>query len=183
LNAFILIKILSPLVKKASIAREEAMKNYFEILNANLNNLKIIKLKTKEQSTQKLYEIQSGLFAKANISNESMSSIPRIYLEGIGFCMLCFIVVYLVLRYESDISSILATITIFVVALYRLMPSANRIITSYNEITYYKNSLDIIYNMLNEKEEKLGDESIEFKEKIVLKNLFFAYKGKKNLFK
>ncbi|ECK1948490.1 ATP-binding cassette domain-containing protein, partial [Campylobacter lari] len=28
-----------------------------------------------------------------------------------------------------------------------------------------------------------GDESIEFKEKIVLKNLFFAYKGKKNLFK
>ncbi|MCR6594703.1 BC-type lipopolysaccharide transporter PglK [Campylobacter insulaenigrae] len=183
LNAFILIKILSPLVKKASFAREEAMKNYFEILNANLNNFKIIKLKTKEQSTQKLYEIQSGLFAKANISNESMSSIPRIYLEGMGFCMLCLIVVYLVLRYESDISSILATITIFVVALYRLMPSANRIITSYNEIIYYRNSLDIIYDILNEKEEKLGNENIEFEEKIELKDLFFAYKGKKNLFK
>ncbi|MBF7047735.1 ABC transporter ATP-binding protein, partial [Campylobacter volucris] len=183
LNAFILIKILSPLVKKASIAREEAMKNYFEILNANLNNFKIIKLKTKEQSTQKLYETQSGLFAKANISNESMSSIPRIYLEGMGFCMLCLIIVYLVLKYESDISSILATITIFVVALYRLMPSANRIITSYNEIIYYKNSLDIIYNILNEKEEKLGDEKITFQDKIELKKLFFAYQGKRNLFK
>ncbi|TDJ80270.1 ABC transporter ATP-binding protein [Campylobacter volucris] len=183
LNAFILIKILSPLVKKASIAREEAMKNYFEILNANLNNFKIIKLKTKEQSTQKLYEIQSGLFAKANISNESMSSIPRIYLEGIGFCMLCLVVVFLVLRYESDISSVLATITIFVVALYRLMPSANRIITSYNEIIYYKNSLDIIYNILNEKEENLGNEKINFKEKIELKKIFFSYQGKRNLFK
>ncbi|TXE88600.1 ABC transporter ATP-binding protein [Campylobacter volucris] len=183
LNAFILIKILSPLVKKASIAREEAMKNYFEILNTNLNNFKIIKLKTKEQSTQKLYEAQSKLFAKANISNESMSSIPRIYLEGIGFCMLCLIIVYLVLKYESDISSILATITIFVVALYRLMPSANRIITSYNEIIYYKNSLDIIYNILNEKEEKLGDEKITFQDKIELKKLFFAYQSKRNLFK
>ncbi|WP_291952560.1 ATP-binding cassette domain-containing protein [Campylobacter sp.] len=183
LNAFILIKLLSPLVKKASFAREEAMKNYFEILNANLNNFKIIKLKTKEQSIQKSYELQSELFAKANISNESISSIPRIYLEGMGFCMLCLIVVYLVLRYESDISSILATITIFVVALYRLMPSANRIITSYNEIIYYKNSLDIIYDILNEKEEKLGNKNIEFKEKIELKNLFFAYKGKRNLFK
>ena len=43
INAFILIKVLSPIVKKAGLNREEAMKNFFEILNINLNNFKLLK--------------------------------------------------------------------------------------------------------------------------------------------
>ncbi|EAJ7432029.1 ABC transporter ATP-binding protein [Campylobacter coli] len=182
INAFILIKVLSPIVKKAGLKREEAMKNFFEILNTNLNNFKLIKLKTKEDGVLNLFKTQSEIFAKANITNESVSAMPRIYLEGVGFCVLVFIVVFLVFKNQSDISGILATISIFVLALYRLMPSANRIITSYHDLLYYRSSLDIIYQILKQKEESLGEEKIDFDKELRLENLTFGYKDKKNLF-
>ncbi len=182
INAFILIKVLSPIVKKAGLKREEAMKNFFEILNTNLNNFKLIKLKTKEDGVLNLFKTQSEIFARANITNESVSAMPRIYLEGVGFCVLVFIVVFLVFKNQSDISGILATISIFVLALYRLMPSANRIITSYHDLLYYRSSLDIIYQILKQKEERLGEEKINFDKELRLENLTFGYKDKKNLF-
>ncbi|HIC7269970.1 TPA: BC-type lipopolysaccharide transporter PglK [Campylobacter coli] len=182
INAFILIKVLSPIVKKAGLKREEAMKNFFEILNTNLNNFKLIKLKTKEDGVLNLFKTQSEIFTKANITNESVSAMPRIYLEGVGFCVLVFIVVFLVFKNQSDISGILATISIFVLALYRLMPSANRIITSYHDLLYYRSSLDIIYQILKQKEESLGEEKIDFDKELRLENLSFGYKDKKNLF-
>ncbi|EHO5383186.1 ATP-binding cassette domain-containing protein [Campylobacter coli] len=182
INAFILIKVLSPIVKKAGLKREEAMKNFFGILNTNLNNFKLIKLKTKEDGVLNLFKTQSEIFAKANITNESVSAMPRIYLEGVGFCVLVFIVVFLVFKNQSDISGILATISIFVLALYRLMPSANRIITSYHDLLYYRSSLDIIYQILKQKEESLGEEKIDFDKELRLENLSFGYKDKKNLF-
>lgn len=182
INAFILIKVLSPIVKKAGLKREEAMKNFFEILNTNLNNFKLIKLKTKEDGVLNLFKTQSEIFARANIINESVSAMPRIYLEGVGFCVLVFIVVFLVFKNQSDISGILATISIFVLALYRLMPSANRIITSYHDLLYYRSSLDIIYQILKQKEESLGEEKINFDKELRLENLTFGYKDKKNLF-
>ncbi|XAK47175.1 ATP-binding cassette domain-containing protein [Campylobacter coli] len=182
INALILIKVLSPIVKKAGLKREEAMKNFFEILNTNLNNFKLIKLKTKEDGVLNLFKTQSEIFARANITNESVSAMPRIYLEGVGFCVLVFIVVFLVFKNQSDISGILATISIFVLALYRLMPSANRIITSYHDLLYYRSSLDIIYQILKQKEESLGEEKIDFDKELRLENLTFGYKDKKNLF-
>ncbi|EAI8474429.1 ABC transporter ATP-binding protein, partial [Campylobacter coli] len=166
----------------AGLKREEAMKNFFEILNINLNNFKLIKLKTKEDGVLNLFKTQSEIFAKANITNESVSAMPRIYLEGVGFCVLVFIVVFLVFKNQSDISGILATISIFVLALYRLMPSANRIITSYHDLLYYRSSLDIIYQILKQKEESLGEEKIDFDKELRLENLSFGYKDKKNLF-
>ncbi|EIX9816461.1 ABC-type lipopolysaccharide transporter PglK [Campylobacter coli] len=183
INAFILIKVLSPIVKKAGLKREEAMKNFFEILNTNLNNFKFIKLKTKEDGVLSLFKAQSEAFSKANITNESVAAVPRIYLEGIGFCVLVFIVVFLVLKNESDISGILSTISIFVLALYRLMPSANRIITSYHDLLYYHSSLDIIYQNLRQEEENLGEEKLSFNQELKIYNLSFGYEGKKYLFK
>ncbi|EGK8069620.1 ABC transporter ATP-binding protein, partial [Campylobacter upsaliensis] len=181
-NALILVKILSPIIKKAGVKREKAMKSFFETLNTNLNNFKFIKLKTKEESIARLFKEQSEAFSKANITNESINALPRIYLEAVGFCVLVLIVVFLVFKYESDISNILATISIFVLALYRLMPSANRIISSYHDLIYYRSSLDILFDILQEKEEQNGEESLKFTKELRLEKLSFHYENKPMLF-
>ncbi|EGK8068471.1 ABC transporter ATP-binding protein, partial [Campylobacter upsaliensis] len=161
---------------------EKAMKSFFETLNTNLNNFKFIKLKTKEESIARLFKEQSEAFSKANITNESINALPRIYLEAVGFCVLVLIVVFLVFKYESDISNILATISIFVLALYRLMPSANRIISSYHDLIYYRSSLDILFDILQEKEEQNGEESLKFTKELRLEKLSFHYENKPMLF-
>ena len=181
-NALILVKILSPMIKKAGVKREKAMKDFFETVETNLSNFKFIKLRAKEKDVTKLFDSQSLDFSKANITSESVNAMPRIFLEAVGFCVLIFIVILLIMQEKSDISNALAMISMFVLALYRLMPSANRIITSYHDLLYYRSSLDIIYNALQSKDESLKDEKISFKEKIELKNISFAYKDKALLF-
>lgn len=181
-NALILVKILSPMIKKAGVKRERAMKDFFETVETNLSNFKFIKLRAKEKDVAKLFDSQSLDFSKANITSESVNAMPRIFLEAVGFCVLIFIVIILIMQEKSDISNALAMISMFVLALYRLMPSANRIITSYHDLLYYRSSLDIIYNALQSKDESLKDEKISFKEKIELKNISFAYKDKALLF-
>lgn len=181
-NALILVRVLSPMMKKAGAKREVAMSAFFETLSTNLNNFKFIKLKGKEESVAHLFSEQSFAFSRANITSETINAFPRLFLEAVGFCVLVFIVVALIWQKQSDIHTALAMISLFVLALYRLMPSANRIITSYHDLLYYKNSLDIVYNALYEKDENLGDEKVSFEKDLVLKNVNFAYKNKPLLF-
>lgn len=183
LNALILVRVLSPMMKRAGAKREEAMSAFFETLNTNLNNFKFIKLKGKEEDIAGLFGEQSFVFSRANIISESVNALPRLFLEAVGFAVLVFIVVLLIWQKQGDIQSVLAMISLFVLALYRLMPSANRIITSYHDLVYYKNSLDIVYDVLMGVDENLGDEKIDFKESLRLKNISFAYADKPLLFK
>lgn len=182
INALILVKILSPMIKKAGVKRERAMKDFFETLETNLSNFKFIKLRAKEKDVTSLFSSQSFDFSRANITSESVNAMPRIFLEAVGFCVLILVVILLVMQRKGDISGSLAMISMFVLALYRLMPSANRIITSYHDLLYYRSSLDIIYQALQSKDENLKDEKIDFKESIELKNISFAYKDKPLLF-
>lgn len=181
-NALILVRVLSPMMKKAGAKREAAMSAFFETLSTNLNNFKFIKLKGKEESVAHLFSEQSFAFSRANITSETINALPRLFLEAVGFCVLVLIVVALIWQRQSDIHTALAMISLFVLALYRLMPSANRIITSYHDLLYYKNSLDIVYNTLCEKDENLGDEKVSFEKDLALKNVNFAYKNKPLLF-
>lgn len=181
-NAFILIKILSPFIKKAGLKREGSMRNFFKILTTNLNNFKFIKLKTKEEGVLNLFKAQSDAFARANIVNESINAVPRIYFEAVSFCALILIVIFLVFKYESDISSILATISVFVLALYRMMPSANRIVSSYHDLLYYHSSLNILFEILNQKEEQNGTNAINFTRELRVEKLCFHYENKPMLF-
>ena len=181
-NALILVRVLSPAIKKAALKRERAMSGFFETLSTNLNNFILIKLRGDGKSVSAEFGAQSAEFSRANITSEGINALPRIYLEAVGFCVLILIVMFLLWQNNGDIKGSLAMISMFVLALYRLMPSANRIITSYHDLIYYKNSLEIIYNTLNLKGEKLGKKSLEFKNEIRTKNLCFGYLGKKNLF-
>ena len=182
LNALILVRVLSSMMKNAGQKREAAMSAFFETLSTNLNNFKFIKLKGKEESVASLFSEQSFAFSRANITSETINALPRLFLEAVGFSVLVFIVVLLIWQKQSDIHTALAMISLFVLALYRLMPSANRIITSYHDLLYYKNSLDIVYNALCERDENLGDEKAVFGKDLVLKNVSFAYKDKPPLF-
>ena len=104
-------------------------------------------------------------------------------MEAVGFGIIVFIITYLVWKYENNISNVLAIISMFVLALYRLMPSVNRILTSYNQILFYHKSLDIVHNDLMYNIEDIGEEKVLFNKEIVVKNLSFEYEENKPVLK
>jgi len=112
-----------------------------------------------------------------------LQQFPRLFLEAIGFGLIAFIVTYLVWKYEDNISSALSVITMFVLALYRLMPSVNRIMNSYNNIMFNYRALDIVHNDLVYDVEELREEKIDFLSTIAVTNLSFEYEEDKQVLK
>ena len=117
LRVFI-VKFITPKIKRAGDKRERFQKDFFEIINSTLGNFKLIKLKSDQQEIMDRFSTASYGYAKSNIANETFGQFPRLFLEAIGFSIISFIVIYLVLKYQSDISGALALISMFVVGLF-----------------------------------------------------------------
>jgi len=183
LNALVMIKTVSRKIKKAGELREKVQKRFYEIINRSFGNFKLIKLQSNDKEILSDFGKASFTYAKANIQNATLTQIPRLFLEVVGFSIIIFIITYLVWKYNGDISSTLPIISIFVLSLYRLMPSVNRIMTNYNSILYLYKSLDIIHNDLSFTNENLGDEKISFKNEIIIQNMNFEYEKNKPILK
>ncbi len=175
INGIFLVKTVSKKIKIEGEKRVEFQKKFYEIINSTFGNFKFIKLTGNEREILDKFNEASYGFALTNIKNQTLAQFPRLFLEAIGFSIVAFIVTYLIWKYNQDIKPALGLISMFVLALYRLMPSANRILSSYNQIMFYRKSLDIVHNDLIYDVENLGDEEINFNEKIEVKNLSFAY--------
>lgn len=175
LNAILLIKTVSVRITEAGKQREQHQLVFFNIINNSLGNFKLIKLSSDTKKTMQAFDQASAGFAAAAIRSETLFHVPRLFLEAIGFGMIIFIIIYIVNKYETDISGAFAIISMFILGLYRLMPSANRILSGYNQIVYNKKALDIIHNDLMYDSEKLKNDPIYFNHTIELREIHFAY--------
>jgi len=149
-----------------------------------------IKLEGLEFLFSQKFFISTQKSAKSQFHLGFMSELPKPLIEFlvliIVFLMLFFSYLY---SYLSN-KEILSTLAIFVVAMFRLLPSINRIIASLNAIKFYSSSGKIINEELNRKFLKLNNssenktsKSINFNSTIKLENVCFSYpsSGKKIL--
>ena len=83
-------------------------------------------------------------------------------------------VIYVIFVYH-DPAFIIPIVSVYALALYRFLPSINKVLASYNQIIFNKASVGKLYEYLKTKPEILGNESISFGNKIELKNLTFYY--------
>jgi len=142
-NIFLLKKFISTKIKIVGEVRNKMQQKFYEIIISSFGNFKIIKLKGNDDEVLNRFSRASFGFAKANIINATLSQFPRLFLEAIGFSLVAIIVIYLVLKYHSDIRAALPILSMFVLGLYRLMPSVNRIYSNYNEILFRLKSLEL----------------------------------------
>lgn len=181
LTSFLAINIVlfkftvSPRVKKAGQERARFQERFYEILGSTFGNFKIIKLKTNDKEILQKFREASWGYVRSNIKNQTLAHLPRLFLEAIGFSLIAFIVVYLVLKYHTDIRGALPLLSVFILGLYRLMPSINRLLSSYNEILFRLEALQIVHNELIYEPEDLGEEEIRFEREIRLENVEFEY--------
>jgi wlab protein len=176
-----LLFFLKKRIEKEGLKRSIMQSKFYKILNETFGNLKIIKL---IQNEEKLYSEFSNIsygYARANIVSNTLNQLPRLSLETIGFGVLIGIVVYVLFQY-NDANFVLPIISMYALALYRILPALNRILSNYNTLLFFSNSLDVVYNDLNYTPQIEGKDFIDFKNKIELTNISFEYtKNKKVL--
>lgn len=176
-----LLFFLKKRIEKEGTRRSIMQSKFYKILNETFGNFKIIKL---IQNEEKLYSEFSSIsygYAKANIVSNTLNQLPRLSLETIGFGVLIGIVVYVLFKY-NDASFVLPIISMYALALYRVLPALNRILSNYNTLLFLSSSLNIVYSDLIYTPQTEGKDFIDFKNKIELTNISFEYtKNKKVL--
>ena len=178
-----LTQTISKKIKSVGKIREMAEAQFFEIINRFFGNFKQSKLQDKDRikAVKNEFSIVVDEYAKANVTSGFLSSFPRLFLETVGFSMIIILLATLLYFNQSNVAYIIPTLSLFAIALYRLLPSVNRIVNGYNTLLYYHKSIDIIDEELKITQEDLGNETIEFKDKIELTNVDFSYQEKKIL--
>lgn len=127
--------------------------------------------------------------AQISIFEQLVNSLPRVYFELMAILSLSFIV-YTLVYIKNDISEIIPILSLYTAALFRLIPSANKIIQSINSLNHnlpafqtvyndLKNSKDVLINLDNKnlKFEKFLEKKIEIKS-IELKDISFSFQSK-----
>ena len=114
----------------------------------------------------------------------TFSQIPRYSLELISVFGLVFFI-SIMLFIEKDINNIMITLGVFVAAIFRMIPSFNKVIAAMQNMKYYSTSIEVIHNefsnLSKQKELKKQPSLIKaFKSKIKIKNLKYKYSEKLN---
>lgn len=172
---FLSNKFLSGNIKTIGKERSKVQSEIYEIINRTFRNFKLIKLYSNDKFILDDFNKKSKTYSEINIKSNSLNQFARVFLESIAFILIIIVVTYLIFKENGDISNFLGLISFFILALYRLIPSMNRIVNGYHQIVFYRSSLKIISNHLNFSKEYLGDDQLNFTHEIVLRDVSFAF--------
>ena len=178
-----LTKKTSKSIKIIGKVREKSQTEIYEAMNRTFGNFENIKLHDNSvlKKLNNNFSEKMDTYADADAKYRYLQDFPRLFIETGGFSLIIFLLITLVYLNQGSVMDILPTLSLFVLALYRLLPSVNRIIYGYNTLMYHHRSIDIVGEGLSIEQELFGSEVIEFKHQIKLRNIDFAYQDKKSL--
>ncbi|MDR3312398.1 MAG: ABC transporter ATP-binding protein [Spirochaetaceae bacterium] len=173
----LLFVILRVLIEKSKIQgqrRSDESKKQSQILVETFGNYKFLKLKGTEEAILRTYNMSARIHARAQILNATLNAMPRNILESCGFSLLVGAVIYILWRYRSP-AQVIPIISMYALALYRILPSINRLLGNINQIVYFQRPLDAVDEALHLQTERAGDGEISFEQSIRMENVSFQY--------
>jgi len=183
INTILIVKTISIKIKEHGVHRASIQKSFYEIINKSMGNFKLIKLQISDKLVLDEFSNASHNYARTNTIAQTLLQVPKFLLEAIGFSLVVLVVLLLISEDKSDISTVLGTLSLFVLALYRLVPSVNKILSSYNNILFSHKALDIIHKDVMDTNKTLGEKKIEFNKEIVIQDLYFEFEKDKPILK
>lgn len=179
-NVLLIIKTISKNIQKQGIINVETNKNVLAIITKALGNFKIIKLKGIQEYILRDFDNASKKRVDAEIKYQVLHPLPRFILESLGFCILIGAVAYILLKYNNA-AAVIPIISMYALALYRILPALNRILQAYNLMQWCKKGLEVVYEDLIYHTEYEDNKPIAFNYKIELQNISFEYTKNKSI--
>lgn len=173
-KVLLITQTISKIIKKRGEEKVKIEGGFLGMLSNSFGNFKMIKIKNAQHKLEQDFLNKGYNRAQIEVSTQTLIDLPRNLLETFGFVILISCVVYILCRYE-DASAVLPIMSMYALALYKVLPSINKILNYFNGMKVYAKSLEIVYEELKETPLGEGGERIEFCKEIRLKNVYFSY--------
>ena len=173
-------QIFNSLTKKRLLYWGQQRKDNSKFLNKHilqgLGGIKDIKLSGKEEYFFEEYSRQNLNYTNINIRVNTLSQIPRLYLEFLAVLGLATLVVVMTFQSRS-IETMLPVLGVFLASAFRMIPSVNKILASSQVIRMGVPVVDGLYNefLLLKDIPIVGQGLLNFSKDITLKNVVYQY--------
>jgi ABC-type multidrug transport system fused ATPase/permease subunit len=149
-------------------------------LMQGLNGVKEVKLLAKEDFFLTQFDKHNSERGKITSKQSTLQQVPRTYLEFLAVIGLAALVISMMMQGKS-LQHLVPTLGIFVAAAFRMIPSANRIMTYLSQIRYSQPVVELLYNEFRmirgvKKENPLITKT-ELKHNIEVRDLYFHYEN------
>ncbi|MFC3847114.1 ATP-binding cassette domain-containing protein [Helicobacter baculiformis] len=175
LQIFFITKHMSKTIQKKGRVVTTMSEKSLKVLSKFFGNFKLTRLKNSHLEACKRFSEYSLKNARAKIAYQTMQVMPNKILETIGFSLLILAVAYVLYKY-GEAKMVLPIISMYALALYRMLPSISRILGNYNIITFHQHAINIVYKDFHKPIQDEGDAPLNFTHDIQLRHLNFAYK-------
>ena len=153
-------------------------KRIFTLIQS-LGSFKEIKLFNKEFFFTNKFKKRNSSYYNVIKKNQVLQQLPRHYFE---LSAVLGIVLFIILSIYSgeNLNNLIAVLSVFLLAAFRLIPSINRMLTNVQAIKYGSVSIDFLFNELNKinngsKIENNSKTVFSFKKPILIENVSYSY--------
>ena len=160
--------------KRLGDKRMEASLSLSKTISETFRLFKFIKLKGNESEIFEVFNDSTSKVSHTSVITNTLGSIPKSILENLGFSLLIAAVCFILWRYNSA-AMVIPVISMYALALYRILPATNRILDHVNTIAFYQQSLNKIYEDLHLETDNESAALLGFSKSIKGKNLCFSY--------
>ncbi|MDA9647897.1 ATP-binding cassette domain-containing protein, partial [Candidatus Pelagibacter sp.] len=157
--------------RDTSVKNKEIIKNIKEIFN----NLKIIHIDNIFETVAPKLIDDGKIWVNAQENLQVNTFLLKIFAEILAMITIIFLMFYMLVNNQQEI--IVASLGFYIYAFYRAFPSMQSIFTAFISIKGWSKVLDNVYEKINDDQIKLklGEDKINFSEKIVIENLYYKY--------
>ncbi|MBY0145895.1 ABC transporter ATP-binding protein [Neobacillus niacini] len=189
-SVFIFFKIFRNKITYLGKENQKISREVIKWVNQGLGASKEIKVSGKEHYFVNSYEKQSRIMARNTIYKNMLDQVPRLFIETLLVSVVLITMIIIVFQ-GTNTANLVATMSLFAMAAFRLMPSINRIVASLSTIRFSQPALTVVYkdliednlgrkpkseNEINEsKPVKVAKGEKTFKKSINLEKVYFRY--------
>ena len=176
--SFIFYRFFKKYIKSWGEKREGLDSDISRLALEGIRGIKEIKILNKTNFFIKKFENKSYLRSYYIYNFDTISQLPRFYLELLSVTGLLGFISVLLLN-GTNPTKIMTVLGVFVTGIFRLIPSLNKLISGFQNMKFYNSSISIIFNEISLKDEyfdsQLSSDRMVFAESIEIKNLNFKY--------
>jgi ABC-type multidrug transport system fused ATPase/permease subunit len=149
-------------------------------LHHGLGGVKDAKLLGREVDFLQQYDLHTRQSMRMNQRQSVMQQLPRLWLELLAISALAVLLVSMTMQGKSMLA-ILPTLALFAAVSFRLMPSANRIISSIQQLRFGLPVVQMLHDELNLPSEDQGSDgkAVALRDSLLLEHASYAYPAAK----
>ncbi len=174
-------KVISPLLRREGENYQKTYAAANKWLLQSISGIKEVKVTRTEDFFLKNFVKYGQRMVTSARWNSTLQNIPRNLIELVSVCSM-MAVLGIMIAAGHAIDSLIPSLSAFVMAAVKLLPSANRILASVTQVTFYEPALDNMLKNLDVLSEKTvsvsgGTEPLPLNKEICFRGIDYTYPG------